>query len=118
MIADLCRKGDSNVYLGIADRRPKFDGGPASAPLLHAMMEQLAVIEPHSDDCLAALVEQAVEQTETGAELVLVTTQPVDWNDAARLGPLAGSPALARSRRIRVIDASSRDLGRYFQMES
>ena len=48
VVADLCRKGDSNVYLGTVGSRPRCGGGPASAALLQDLMEQLALIEGQS----------------------------------------------------------------------
>ncbi len=118
VVDDLCRKGDSNVYLGTVGSRPRCAGGPASAALLQDLMEQLALIEGQSQDGLIALLDEAGRSVESAAELVLITTRPLDLSDPSRLGPLAADPAhRALLRRLRVIDASSPDLDRYFQLE-
>ena len=59
VVADLCRKGQSNVYLATAGVLPECSGGPASAALLQDLLEQLALIEPQSGDHLAELFRQA-----------------------------------------------------------
>ena len=45
VLADLCRKGGSNVYLGISNGGPECIGGPASPATLQRLMEQLALVE-------------------------------------------------------------------------
>jgi uncharacterized protein (DUF58 family) len=118
VVADLCRRGDSNVYLSTFGARAQCGGGPASAALLQDLMERLALIEGQERDGLAALLDETFARTASAAELVLITTRPVDLGDPARLGPLAADPARrALLRRLRVIDTSGADLGRYFQME-
>ncbi len=118
IIADLCRKGDSNVYLSVGDHRAECAGGPASPALLQEMMEQLATIEGHSRDDLADVLAQAERRAGSAAELVLIATRRVDLDDPARWGRLAGDAALrAMLRRVRAIDVSSPELGRFFRME-
>ena len=81
-------------------------------------MERLALIEGQNRDGLAALLDATFARLESAAELVLITTRPVDLGDPARLGALAADPARrAMLRRLRVIDTSAPELGRYFQME-
>jgi uncharacterized protein (DUF58 family) len=116
--ADLCRKGGSNVYLATFAGGARCSGGPASAALLQDLLEQLALIEGHSGDGLAELLDATCARLASAAEVVLVTTRPLELGDPARLGRLAADPARrAMLQRLRVIDASGPELGRYFQME-
>ena len=118
IVADLCRKGDSNVYLSVGGDQAECNGGPASPALLQEMMEQLAIIEGHNRDDLADLFEQAFRRAGSAAELVLIATRSVDLGDPAQWGRLTGDPARrAMLRRVRVIDVSSPELGRYFRMD-
>ncbi len=120
VVADLCHKGQSGVYLAAAsaDGVPLCGGGPASPALMQELLEQLALIEGQSEDHLVALLEAVLNRTEPGTELVLVATRPVDLSDAARLGRLLSDPARrAALRRVRVVDTSSPELARYFHME-
>ena len=76
----------------------------------------MATIEGHGGDRLADVFEQAVRRAGSAAELVLIATRRVDPGDPARWGALAGDPARrAMLRRVRVIDVSSSELGRYFR---
>ena len=118
VVADLCRKGQSNVYLATTGVRPECSGGPASAALLQDMLEELALIEPQSGDHLAELFRQALARTDSGAELVLVTTRPLDPSSLAGLDRMSADPVgRAMLRRMRVVDTSNPELSRYFQMD-
>ena len=98
--------------------RPQCTGGPASPALLQDLMKQLALVEGHSGDGLVELFDETLSRIESAAELVLVTTRPVDLSDPARLRRLVADPVRrAMLRRLRVIDTSAAELDRYFQME-
>ena len=118
VVADLCRQGGGNIYLGAMGPRPQCTGGPASPALLQDLMKQLALVEGHSGDGLVELFDETLSRIESAAELVLVTTRPVDLSDPARLRRLVADPVRrAMLRRLRVIDTSAAELDRYFQME-
>jgi len=118
VLSDLCRTGGSNLHLAIAEPDPEHTGGPASAALLHEMMERLAVTQAQSDDHLGDLLEDALGRIEPGTEIVLVSTRRVDLSQADRFPALWSDPARRTLlRRIRCIDTSSRLLARYFQPE-
>jgi uncharacterized protein (DUF58 family) len=118
VLADLCRKGGSNVHLAALDPGPSHLGGPASPPLLEAMMERLALVEPLDDDRLDELLGHALGRVEPGTELVLVSTRAVELPDAG--GPAGpGTDAVRRAmlRGLRVVDVSNPKLDDYFRAE-
>jgi uncharacterized protein (DUF58 family) len=118
VVADLCRKGGSNVLLGTTGAEPEWMGGPASVALLQDAMQRLAVAEASSEDGLPALVDCALAQIEPGTEVVLVSTRAQDLADAKRFPMLWRDPARrAVARRIREINTSSDALSDYFQIE-
>lgn len=118
VVADLCRAGGSEVYLGLADPQPRMTGGPASAALLTELMERLALVEPQPNDHTCDLIERVLDQVDHGTEIVLVSTRPVRLTDALADGRLSADPARAAAvRRIRVVDTSSPELAKYFQAE-
>jgi hypothetical protein len=118
VVADLCRRGGSNVYLGLADPESRLTGGPASAPLLQELMERLALVEGQPGDPLPQLLQQALRQTEPGTEIVLVATRPIDVADPNRFGRLAADLARRSAlRQIRTVDASSPELALHFRTE-
>lgn len=117
-VSDLCRRGGGGVMLGTTAHPTDCTSGPASPALLRDAMEQLALAEAVSDDRLSALLATALSEIEPGAEVILVTTRSVDLYDTTRFGALwriAGRAAVLR--RIRVVDTSSDELGKYFQAE-
>ena len=118
VVADLCRKGGSNVLVGTTGTQPECTGGPASPALMQGAMERLAVAEASSEDRLPALLEQALAQIEPGTEVVLVSTRANDLSDAARFPVLWRDPARrAMVRRVRTINTAGNELADYFQAE-
>jgi len=118
LAAELCRKGNSDVFLVAADPEPRVTGGPGSAALLHDLMERLALVDAQSDDRVPELLERVVSQIEPGTEIVLVSTRPIDLSRADYAGKLPGDVARRISGRgLRVIDTSNASLARYFQAE-
>lgn len=118
VVADLCRKGGSKVYLSMTDPQPQCLAGPASAALLQQAMERLALVEPHHNDHLPGLIEEALRRIEPGTEIVVVSTRPVDLTDRDRFAVLWGDPGRrALLRHIRAVDASSKEFEEYFQAE-
>src|SRR5208283_4972842 len=80
LAADLCRKGNSDVFLVAADPEPRITGGPGSAALLRDLMERLALVSAQSCDCVPALLNRAVNEIESGTEIVLVSERPIDFS--------------------------------------
>ena len=118
LAAELCRRGNSDVFLVAADPEPRVSGGPGSAALLQDLMERLALVEAQSRDAVPELLQQAVGQVDRGTEIVLVSTRPVDLSRADYAGKLPGDVARQLAGRgVRVIDTSSPNLSRFFQAE-
>ena len=118
VLSDLCRRGGSKVHLATYNEKPHCLGGPASAALLQDMMKILAILEGRPDDCLPPLMDHALNQVASGAEIILVSTRPVDLNDAAHFQVLFSDPQRRRlASHIRSIDTSSDGLKRFFDIE-
>lgn len=118
LAAELCRTGNSDVFLVAADPRPRVSGGPGSAALLQDLMERLALVDAQSDDRLVELLQLAVGQVEPGTEIVVVGTRPIDFLQATHAGKLPGDVARRlANHELRTIDTSSADLGRFFRAE-
>ena len=118
VLADVCRKSGSNVYLGLSNARAECVGGPASPATLQGLMERLATVEARSDDALPALLAHALPRITADTEIVLVSTRPVDLTDPAQSAALRSDPVLHdRVRRILCVDTSSEKLATYFLAE-
>jgi hypothetical protein len=118
LAAELCRKGNSDVFLAAADPEPRVSGGPGSAALLQDLMERLALVEAQSADRVPELLQLAVAQVEAGTEIVLVSTRPIDLSQADYAGRLPHDVARRLAGRgLRMVDTSDASLGQYFQPE-
>lgn len=117
-LTDLCRQGGSSVYLGLYNEAPECLGGAASPTLLQGLLERLAVVEAQPDVPLSVLLDHTVRRIAKGAEVIVVSTRPVDL---AGLLPPAGTSAdsVLRDgvRRLRCIDASSERFSEFFQVD-
>jgi uncharacterized protein (DUF58 family) len=118
VLNDLCRLGGNKVHLATYNAKPHCLGGSASATLLQDMMKILAVLESHSEDCLPTLMDQALNQIASGTEIILVSTRPVDLNDAIQFQSLFADPHRRNLlTHIRTIDTSSQQLKHFFDVE-
>ncbi len=118
VIADLCRRGGSDVLLVTAADRVQVARGPASASLMHTAMEQLAVVTAQTADRLPELLDAALRRIAPGTELVLVSTRPVCLADTGRFAGVPLDPSRrAALRRARVVDASHEDLQTYYRTD-
>ena len=119
VLADACRKGGSSVYLAMSNPTPDCVEGPASASLLQGLMEQLATVEAATGDTLPILLASALPRIAAGAEIVLVSTRPVNLADADRFAAVWSDAVLRdRAQRIRCINTSSEQLAEFFQAEA
>jgi hypothetical protein len=118
VLADLCRQGGSQVHLATFNARADRVSGPASAGMLHNLMKTLALAEAQSEDHLPALMEQTLGRIAPGAEVILVSTRPVDLHDQVRFAAAWSDPVChAALRRILCIDVSSPKLAEYYSVE-
>jgi uncharacterized protein (DUF58 family) len=118
VVADICRKGGSNLTVGLSGPEPEWTSGPASVGLLEDVMERLAVATAAGEDHLPRLLETALDRIENGAEIVLVATRRVDLADRDRFGALWHDPIrTASAGRIRLVDTSKSELTELFEVE-
>jgi uncharacterized protein (DUF58 family) len=117
LVAEACRKGDSDLVVGTSARPIGCLRGPASAALLRDALTALAVAEADSGDALPDLLDCALKQTARGTEIVLISTRPVDVTDAARFGAVAADPAQrALLAAIRTVNTGEAALTQYFEV--
>ena len=118
VLADLCRKGGSNIYLGIGNGEPQCVGGPASSATLQRLMEQLALVEAKTDTSLPALLVATLRQVAVGTEVVLVSTRCVDLTNATEFVEILADAVMRdRARRILCVNTSSDRLAEFFSAE-
>jgi len=123
-----CRQGGSELLLATAEQpvatsgassadRPRVTVGAASPSLLHAMMGQLAMVEPTAVDHLPELVAATLRRIERGTEVVVVAPRPIDLAQLERhVMRRTDATGLAALRRVRVVDTSDEQLENVFQV--
>ena len=117
-VSDICRKGGGNLSVGISGPVPEWTSGPVSVGLVEGTMERLAIAAAGSGDHLPELLRLALDRIQSGAEIVLVVTRPVDLTDRDRFGPLWDDPMRSGiADRIRLVDTSKSELSELFQVE-
>ncbi|MGD9127612.1 MAG: DUF58 domain-containing protein, partial [Planctomycetia bacterium] len=92
-VANLCRQGGANILIGTTATPDEPIIGPASLALLQDVMNELAVIEPHTDDRLSRLLEQTVAKLGTQTDVILVSTTEINLDDPERFEKWHGNPA-------------------------
>ena len=118
VVDDVCRRGSGDLWLGIAGRQRQWVTGPASGIVLQDAMETLALAEAASEDGLPELLDEALRQVGPGAEVVLVSTRPVDLRDGERFAAFQGNPAWrAMVGQIRLVNTAAEELADYFEAE-
>jgi uncharacterized protein (DUF58 family) len=116
ILSDQCRRGASQILLVVAGERPALCRGPASMALLGELLEKLTLADASPADGLAELLPLALEQMPRHAELIVISTGPVNLSDAAHIGASARHPRWEAARRhARIIDAGSSELFEYFE---
>jgi len=116
VVADACRRGGSNLFVSTTANPARALRGPASALLLQDAMEEFALAEASPTDQWIGLVANAVAGIEPGAEVVLVTTRPIDAEKLqASILSLADAQRRFNAQRLRVVNARDDRIHEYFQ---
>ena len=118
VIADLCRRGGSQLIVATAGGRAKRIRGAASMVLLHEAMEHLASVSADHEDLLPDLMQRTLDVVLPGTQTVLISTRGTDFRDTARFAETWDDP---RKRNIIsetvCCDVSNHELNEYFQVE-
>jgi len=118
VVADACRRGGGDLWMGTSETGSEDVSGPASPLVMQDVMDHLAVAEASSADRLLELIERALAAVEPGTEIVLVTTRAIDLTDAERFPALARDPVRrSAAQTVRVVDVADPLLSDYFQPE-
>ncbi len=125
LVNELAKRRGSNLLFGAAGSGDWRNGvsedwlsGQICLPLLDRIMERLAVIAPTSEDTLVELLLQILSNTDSNADIFLVSPSPIDLARSKRFANLENDPRLrALSQRIRLIDVSSPELEEIFLLD-
>lgn len=114
-----CRELGKRLVLGWTGSSPGVRQGPASAKLLHEMLEQLAVVRPSTEGSLAALFDALPTSVLRESILVIVSTRPIHLLDEAeKSAKLSAGSTRGLASRVLMLDASKGDLEDLIQYET
>jgi hypothetical protein len=123
VLADRCAGGGGMITLGLAAQHAAtldILRGPASQALFRDAMRELAVVEARpagaAGDPLPDLLDQVLQHARGGAEVVLVSTRPIDLTDTQRFASIwSDKHKQAWIGRILAITAEEDGLRQWFE---
>lgn len=114
---DACRRGSSQLALGVAAAEEIFIEGQASRPLLQEVMHQLAVTEATCEDRLPQLVSRALAKGARNAMVVMISTRHVNLHDTSRFAAAWDDPAKRHALgQMLCINASQEEVKEFFEV--
>jgi len=118
VVADQCRRGGSQLWVGTAGESAEVIHGASSPSFLQEAMMHLALVRAASSPPLSELLSRGLSQLRGDGRLVVVSTRPLDLRGGGRFAELRKNPqALHALQQCLVIDAGSQQLGEYFVVE-
>jgi uncharacterized protein (DUF58 family) len=118
IVADQCRRGGSQLWVGTAGESAEVIYGASSPNILQEIMMHLALVKASSSTPLSELLPRGLSQLRGDGRLVVVSTRPLDLRGGGRLAELRENPqALHALQQCLVIDVGSQQLGEYFVVE-
>lgn len=111
LVHEIYRRGGANMIVGTSNGEPTLDAGPVSSPLTERIMDHLAMVQASPEDHLPKLLEETLTQIEGGAEIIIVSTRPVELDDRGRFAKLHENPAFrAWVSKVRILDTSDKQI--------
>jgi len=92
VIADLCRRRNGRILLGIAGAKPQAFQGPASSGFMQEIMEQLALTQSGVDVPMEEMLAQAMQEFRVGMRVVVLSTRGLDLRECREYDELLQEP--------------------------
>jgi uncharacterized protein (DUF58 family) len=117
IVADVCRGGGWWLTVFAAASECWTESGPTSIAMLHEVMRRLAVTEPAANEVLPAVLGEALDRAQAGAQLLVVSRRSLKLEDARFAELWRDARRRARRPGIRVIEAAGASLAEYLVIE-
>lgn len=115
-IEELCRRGGSELFLGIAGETITQLRGAASMGLLFEVMDQLAKVQGASEDRLPELLDASLGRIPRDAKVIVLSSRSTELNDPQRFCEVWDNPHKRNLlQKIFCIDVSSDKVSEYFR---
>jgi uncharacterized protein (DUF58 family) len=117
LVSELTRRGGCNLFFSTNLERNDYLYGPICLPITESILHQLALAEPSREDGLSAALFKSLAQIDPSAELILVTSAPLDLRNSPRFQSNRADPRFrVLLQRLRIIDTSSDELEKVFDI--
>jgi uncharacterized protein (DUF58 family) len=118
IVADLCRRGGSQLHLVIGGHQQEALRGVASQGLLSELMSALALARAKDADLLPQIANEGLSAAPRNARLLVISTRPADIAAiAARLETSSRAAYLLTQMRSTCFDCSSHHIDEYFTLD-
>ncbi len=114
IVTDICRRGNSRLYIGVSGTDPAVHGGPAGTGLMGELLEQLALATADPADRLAELLAQTYDTIPSRMTVVIVSPRSLEIADLERQAGLWENPRRRQHSGQIVTICADGELDEYF----
>jgi uncharacterized protein (DUF58 family) len=118
-VADLCRRGGSQLLVGVAGRETQYWTGSASTLLASEILEYLAEVNPGEGHHIYEALERIAEKRRTSGPIVVISTRGAPFLTTSGQSGTSSNHARTRQNygRVTWIDCRTDELSRYFSLD-
>ena len=107
LVSEITRRGGCSLFFASGGNKENFLSGPVCLPLVENILEQLAIVEATSQDTLPELLLETLQNTDPSADLVLVSSSPIDLALSPRFDAVRNDPRFrVLFQRLRCVNTS------------
>jgi hypothetical protein len=118
VITDVCRRGNSYLYLGSTGREVTCRGGAASSGLMQELLEQLAVAAADTADHLPQALGTALDTIRPGTTILVLSPRRIDVGQLEAQAGLWDNPQRrSAAGRIECVHTGGDELADYFRLD-
>jgi len=119
LTGDIIRRGGCNLTFGMFQDKTELYHGASNTSLLDQILERLAVIRRTQTDFLAELLTETLSITDPNADIILITSSPLNLNDTGRFEKIQNDPRFrVLTQRLRIVVTSDSDFDKIFTVPS
>jgi uncharacterized protein (DUF58 family) len=118
-VADLCRRGGSQLLVGVAGRETQYWTGSASTLLASEILDYLAEVNPGEGHHIYEALGRVAEKRRTTGPMVVISTRSAPFLTSSEQSGLSSNQLHSRQNygRLTWIDCRTDQLSQYFSLD-